>query len=190
MRVCLFKIGWVVLGFIFTAVVLPSAQAQTPNDQLETHIPPREHQEFLRKAREGELVRPGNSQRQQLRLSQIREDFRRIQLINAEKIRPALMTNTLDYKNIAKASSEIERRAVRLKSNLALPDSGEKTESLDGIAESYLNQIKRLDKVIWNFVSNPLFRNTETIDVGLAAKASRDLREIIQVSAWLKTKHD
>jgi hypothetical protein len=178
------------LGLIFTAVLMPSAQAQEPNDQIETHIPPREHQEFLRKVREGEIVRPGNSQQQQLRLSQIREDFRRIQLINAERIRPALTTNTLDYKNISKSSAEIERRAVRLKSNLALPDSSEQAESLDAVGPSHLTQMKRLDKLIWTFVSNPIFRNTGTIDVQLAANASRDLKEIIQVSGWLKRKHD
>src|SRR4030095_6065106 len=72
-------------GFIFAIVLMQSSQAQDPN---EAPIAPREHQEFLRKAREGELVRPGTSQQQQLRLAEIREDFRRIQLVNAEKIVP------------------------------------------------------------------------------------------------------
>lgn len=190
MKVSLLRISAMVPALIFTAVLLPSVRAQDPNDQFETHIPPREHQEFLRKVREGEIVRPGTSQQQQLRLAQIREDFRRIQFINAEKIRPALTTNTLNYKNIAKSSAEIERRAVRLKSNLALPDSSEQAESLDAVAPSYLSQMKRLDQLIWSFVSNPVFRNTGTIDVKLAANAARDLKEIIQVSGWLKRKHE
>ncbi|HST22427.1 MAG TPA: hypothetical protein VLR90_14985 [Blastocatellia bacterium] len=177
-------------AFIFTTILMQSLQAQDPNDPLDTHIPPREHQEFLRKAREGEVVRPGTSQQQHLRLAQIREDFRRIQLVNADKIRPALTANTFDYKSIAKASSEIERSAVRLKSNLALPDSGEKSSEADNDSATYLDQMKRLDTLIWSFVSNSIFRNTEVIDVQLAEKASRDLHEIIKVSEWLKRRHN
>lgn len=189
---CLHKIVRVVSSsfavFIFAIVLAQSSQAQE-NDPGPIN-PPRDHQEWLRKAREGELVRPGTPQQQQLRLTEIREDFRRIQLVNAEKIRPALTSNTFDYKNIGKASSEIGRRAARLKSNLALPDSGEKPSEADNDSATYLGHMKRLDAIIWSFVSNPIFRNTGVIDLQQAGKANRDLREIIQVSEWLKRRRN
>ena len=70
-------------------------------------------------------------------------------------------------------NSEIERCAVRLKSNLALPDLGEKSSEADNDSATYLGQMKRLDTLIWSFVSNSIFRNTGVIDVQLAEKASR-----------------
>jgi hypothetical protein len=146
--------------------------------------PPREHQEFLRQARDGELVRTGPAEKRTLKLAQIREDFRRIQSINAEKIRPAINSSSFDYEKIAKASSEIEHRAERLRTNLALPDSG--TVSGQPVSLLYLEQVKRLDASIWSFVSNSIFRSTGVVDVQLAEKASQDLREIINISKWLK----
>jgi len=191
---CLYKIVRAVslgsIGFLLTTILAQSVRAQAPNDPLETHTPPREHQEFLRKAREGELVRPDTPKQQQLKLAQIREDFRQIQLVNADKIRPALAGNKFDYKNIARASSEIKRRAVRLKSNLALSDSEGKSADTDNDSATYLGQMKRLDALIWSFVSNSIFRNTGVIDVQQAGKANRDLREIIKVSEWLKRRHN
>lgn len=145
---------------------------------------PREHQEFLRKARDGELVRTGPAEQRTLKLTQIREDFRRIQSINAEKIRPAINSSSFDYEKIAKASSEIEHRAERLKTNLALPDSGAVPEQQTSLL--YRDQVKRLDASIWSFVSNSIFRSTGVVDVQLAEKASQDLREIINISKWLK----
>jgi hypothetical protein len=178
-------------GFIFTILLGPSALAQqTTIDPWEEHIPPREHQEWLDKAREGKLVRPDTPKQQQLRLTQIREDFRTIQLVNADTIRPAIKANTLDYQNLAKASSEIKRSAVRLKSNLVLPATGDKSHKADDDSRTYRGELKRLDELIWSFVSNGLFHNAEVIDVQLATRASQDLGEIIKVSDWLKRKHD
>ncbi len=167
-----------------------SLKAQSPDPRDAPPTAPGVHQEFLRKAREGELLSPGPAPKQSLKLAQIRDDFRRIQSINAERIRPAITANNVDYGKIAKASSEIERRAVRLRTNLALPDSGELPIQAEQASVRYLEQIKRLDASIWSFVSNSIFRSTGVIDVQLAEKASRDLREIIAVSNWLKQKHN
>jgi len=175
-------------GLIFTVVLTQSLHAQA-NDPLDTHIPPGDHQEFLRKARNGELIRSDNPQQQQLKLGQIREDFRHMQLVNADKIRPAFAANTVDYKSISRASSEIQRCAVRLKINLVLPDPGKKSREKGDDSGTYQDQMKRLDSLIWSFVTNSIFRDTRVIDVKQAEKASQDLREIIKVSDWLKKKH-
>ena len=179
------------VGFFFTILLGPAALAQqTTIDPWEEHIPPREHVEWLEKARDGKLVRPDTPKQQQLRLAQIREDFRNIQVVNADAIRPALKANTLDYQNLARASSEIKRRAVRLKSNLVLPAVGDKSRKAENDSRTYRGELKRLDQLIWSFVSNELFHNAEVIDVQLAARASQDLGDIIKVSDWLKRKHE
>ncbi len=167
-------------------ILSPLAKAQTSDN---SDFPPIVHQEFLRKAREGELEIPKPAKNQNLQMAQIREDFRRIQSINAERIRPAVNNNSLAYGNIAKAAAEIERRAKRLKSNLALPESSDGPIPAEQSSLTYTEQMKRLDSSISNFVSNSIFRSTAVVDVQLAEKASRDLREIILVSSWLKRRH-
>ena len=186
----LFDVG--VLCIALLACILLFSQplhAQSAEADAAIIVPPREHQEFLRKVREGELI-AGPERKQSLKLAQIREDFRRIQNINFERIRPAIASNSFDYEKIAKASSEIEHRAARLKSNLALPDSGEVSAETSQTSLLYLDQIKRLDASIWSFVSNSIFRSTGVIDVELANKASHDLRDIITISKWLKQKRN
>jgi len=148
-------------------------------------VRPEEHREFLEKAREGELVRPAPAREQRLMLAQIREDFRRLQSINAERIQPSITGNVIDYSKIVKASANIERRAVRLKNNLALPDTNDTPTEPENTL-SYLDQLKRLDSAICSFVSNPIFQTAKVIDVQLAEKATRDLDEIITISRLLK----
>ena len=148
-------------------------------------VPPEEHREFLEKAREGELVRPAPAREQRLMLAQIREDFRRLQSIDAERIRPSITGNVIDYSKVAKASSNIERRAVRLKNNLALPNTNDTPTEPENTL-NYLDQLKRVDSAILSFVSNPIFQTAKVIDVQLAEKATRDLDEIIRISRLLQ----
>jgi len=174
----------VVCALVFTAALSPSLKAQTEPEFVN---PPREHREFLNKAREGELenTRPV-TQRQKLKLAEIREDFRRIQSINNETIRPSISKSEVKFEKIAKASSEIERRANRLKTNLALPPAISDTSSQQQASQTSVDALKRLDDAIWTFVSNPIFKTAGVLDVQQSEKASRDLQEIIEVSRWLK----
>src|SRR6185369_11907327 len=178
----------VLKALVITVILVGCVQAQEQQEPSNFDIPPRAHQEFLRKTSEGEIERTSSSRRQQVRLAQIREDSRAIQTINAEAIRPALQAPSLDYKRVAKAASEIKRRAVRLQKNLALPEPLEPSDQRTSWTTSYVGQIKVLDGLIWDFVSNPLFRNTDLIDVQLAAEASKNLHGIVSTSDWFKSR--
>ena len=73
----------VLKALVITVILVGCVQAQEQQEPSNFDIPPRAHQEFLRKTSEGEIERTSSSRRQQVRLAQIREDSRAIQTINA-----------------------------------------------------------------------------------------------------------
>jgi hypothetical protein len=83
-------------------------------------------------------------------------------------------------------TTEIRKRAGRLKSNLRLPDPEPLAK-----AQPYSNanddgQLRKmllaLDNLIMSFVKNPLFQSPDVVNVKHAAKAHRDLLDIIELS--------
>src|SRR5262245_33688963 len=92
-----------VAALIVILVFAQPLRAQDPDPRDAPPATPPVHQEFLRRAREGELVSPGPERKQSLKLAQIREDFHRIQSINTESIRPAIGASNVDYRKVAKA---------------------------------------------------------------------------------------
>jgi hypothetical protein len=118
------------------------------------------------------------------------QDFRRIQILSDELKQAASQGTTLDLKFVAKSASEINRSAKRLKSGLALPASEEDPErrkSEVGAASEQLRlSLDMLGGLITEFVNNPVFRDTRTVDAKLLIKAGRDLDEIIELSSRVK----
>jgi hypothetical protein len=101
--------------------------------------------------------------------------------------------NVLDFKGIAEASSEIRKRAVRLKSTLPLPESENQEQSeqtLKGWNELDQGEVKlalkSMDDLIMSFVNNPIFQKPEIVDVQQSSKAKRDLEVIIKLSGKIK----
>ncbi len=127
-----------------------------------------------------------------LALSEINDDYERIQVLNNEMRRAGAAKDALDYKRISAASAEMRKRAARLKSNLAFPEpADEPKESVQQTAAPDAAQVKAslgtLDTLIMSFVANPLFQaSTQKVDVKLATKASRDLNSIIELCTNLK----
>ena len=62
------------------------------------------------------------------------------------------------------------------------------TKSLSAIStpDELKQGLLALDKVVMSFVSNPIFRQTQVIEVELAKQASRDLELLIKQSESLK----
>lgn len=120
-----------------------------------------------------------------LAFAQIRDDFRRIQIVNQEVMQAVSSGNGLDYKYISEATAEIKKRAARLKLNMVFPES-EKEESSRKTPEPDDYNLKpslvALDNLIFSFVHNPVFRDAGVIDAKLGGKARRDLDIIIELS--------
>lgn len=165
----------------------------TPTSRTPPSQPPPglEAWEFKIPHMEREAARPRTSEEEKLALSQIAEDYQRIQLINNRMMSGAMSGPVPNFKDIAEATAEIKRRANRMKDNLRLP-APEKAKSVNAAHPLQVNdaaQMKaallELDRSIMSFIKNPIFKNTSVVELEEATKASRDLVTIIESSHLL-----
>jgi hypothetical protein len=121
-------------------------------------------------------------------LKQVREDFRTIQDVNNKMMSQAWARENIDYAQTSNMLAEINDRAVRLKSNLALPQPDKvqhKPLSANGPKE-FKSALLLMDRSLMSFVNNPVFRERNVVEVNLAAQATKDLDDVIVYSANLK----
>ena len=119
-------------------------------------------------------------------VGQMKDDFRRIQVLRNSVVRHLQSGRPLDYKFIARETDEINKRAGRLKTHLLREaPGGEKKEperppGLEGerLTEALVRMCHRID----SFTENPLFKIPEVVDVKDAQKAGRDLHDILRLS--------
>lgn len=118
-----------------------------------------------------------------LTYSQIREDYRQLQLVNNELAR-AQTSGKLDAKGVDKSVAEIRRRAARLKENMSLPEPEQAARPARTAAatERVDHLLITLDNLVMAFVTNPIFEQGKVVDVKLSQKARADLEAIIEVS--------
>ncbi len=129
---------------------------------------------------------------QMLALAQIKEDFERMQAVNNNLLREVSIKQALDFKLISEATEEINKLAKRLKSNLVFPETEQNKEDqkkANAVDATNLKvSIQQLDSFVMSFVTNPHFQNLGVLDTENAAKASNDLKAIIELSGNIK-KH-
>jgi hypothetical protein len=122
-------------------------------------------------------------------LSQVQEDFTRIQQINKPLGLMALRSSPLDLKFVVKSATEINKRAERLKENLALPDSADAAAAPKQYTANNATQLKApivsLARLILDFTGNPFFKDAGVVD-SQAHLARRDLEDIIRISAEVR----
>jgi hypothetical protein len=124
-------------------------------------------------------------------LDQLNHDFKRIQIIRNDIAHAIKVDGALDYKRVSDQTAEVKKRALRMQSYLALRGPGADVKEQAGQADYDDEQMKgalvRLCKRIDSFVANPKFTSPLVADVGGTADASRDLREIIALSAGIRS---
>jgi len=115
-------------------------------------------------------------------VEQVKQDFGRIQEISLDVLKVYVNGAAPDYKQISRSMAEINKRARRLSSNLMLPESAadENGQPQDR------SPLLKLNDLIQQFVTNPIFKNVNTMDAELAARAKRDLVGIIDLSHRLE----
>ena len=137
------------------------------------------------------LARPIEDQRgAKAAAEQVKQDFKRIQVLRNELARHLTAGRPLDYKVIADAAGELNKRAHRLGTHLMPQTSGGHDErprsqiELDGelIRPALITLCQRID----SFTGNPIFKVLGVVDVEQAAKAGGDLQGIIRLSARIK----
>jgi len=131
-----------------------------------------------------------NSARQAA-LKQSKEDFKNIQGINNKMMANAWAKEELDYNSISESISQIRSKAIRLRSNLSLPEPEKEKEEKPLVlptasVKDFRAALLRLDKSIMSFVTNPIFKESSVMEVSLATRASHDLETIIELSENLQ----
>jgi hypothetical protein len=169
----------------------PVTNAPTPGTASPKReaIERQEREAMLRGA--GLLARPAENQRgTRAAAEQLRQDFKRIQILRNNLAQHLTNEGPLDYKTIAGAAGELNKRANRLKSFLVPQTSGGHDErprdeiELDGalLKAALITLCQRID----SFTGNPVFKVLDVVDVEQATKAGGDLQGIIRLSARIK----
>ena len=167
----------------------PGAPGTTPPGDRDPFAEVRERQRREAQLRSAEMigeVKLTDRRSVEAAVGQMKDDFRRIQVLRNEVVRHLQSGQPLDYKFIARETEEINKRAGRLKTHLLREvPAGEKKEpeapaDIEGaqLTEALVRMCHRID----SFTENPLFKIPEVIDVKDAEKAGRDLRDILNLS--------
>jgi hypothetical protein len=124
--------------------------------------------------------------------AQIKEDFERIQIINSDVLQVNAAGGIPAYERIAEAALEIEKRAVRLKTNLFSPKSEKQSkEKPPSLADQELKALlPALDKAIADFTHSSIFQNTGVAHAEDVANAQKELEKVIKLSADIKLEAD
>ena len=127
-------------------------------------------------------------------MAQTEEDFTRILTRHNEIARALSSNNTLNYQFISEATGEIQKRATRVQSTLALRVPEEEAKGNEKPEEFKDSEMKdaliKLCKEIRSFVTNPMIENPNTVDANQLTKARLDLESLIHLSAQIKKDAD
>ena len=124
-------------------------------------------------------------------VSQIFEDFQRIQTINREMTEVSSNSDRAAYKRLSSLADDMNKRAKRLRINLGIPDLTEQQKkdhadepTLD--ASQLKTSVQALSVSVKSFVTNPLFQEPRATDVHQLINLRRDIFNIIDVSHMVK----
>lgn len=185
---------WAAALAVLAPAAAPSFRGQTGG--IERLLRERQRVMINREVEEG-LRRPaGRGKRgeaERLAVAQIKEDYERIQVVNNELAEAVANPAGVDLKLVVKSTAEIERRAERLLSNLALPELPPDLERVKMPAEGQEQlrpSLLMLGRLVNRFVHSPLFREVNVIDAQVSPRARRDLEGIIALSGRLKKESE
>ncbi|HMG36508.1 MAG TPA: hypothetical protein VKM94_21405 [Blastocatellia bacterium] len=142
--------------------------------------------------RSAELVVPPekiDQARIKLAIDQMREDFRRIQVVRNEIARIVLSDKAIDFKQVSTEVIEVGKRAERLKGYLMPAGSQQKKTEVDPAEigrEDMKPALTKLCKLIDRFVDNPVLKEPGTTNIEQSAQLGRDLVSIVELSGNIK----
>jgi hypothetical protein len=124
---------------------------------------------------------------------EIKEDFEQIQKISSDVFQLTVIKTPINYNDVLKFVSEINHRAVRLKSNLFSSEPKQKREAKNKqqiVADQQDVKIllDALDKSINSFVHSSIFQNVNIVNSQDSLNAQNDLELVIQISSSIMEK--
>jgi len=123
-------------------------------------------------------------------MTQVLEDFTRVQMINKEMVKATSKLDNDSYKQISSLADEVNKRAKRLKTNLNIPDDKQdekKPESKTDMDSAQLKaSVMSLSVSLKSFCMSPVFTNPKVTTVGSLQNLKRDISDVIEMSRTVK----
>lgn len=129
-------------------------------------------------------------------VSQIFEDFEKIQLVNREMTQLSSNLTATAYKRMSTLAEEMGKRAKRLKTNLGIPDLNNEKKDSESVAKTpaapemdsaqVQASLQTISASVKSFVSNPLFQDPRVTDVRHLDNLRRDIATLIELSRAVK----
>ncbi len=198
--------GFLVVG-VFSLCLTGTTMAQNPagagpppnnNPNLDDRI--RQIDEGrLRGAETNVSLEEENQKRLQAAIVNMKDDYKRIQVLRNDIARNLVARKPIEYKLVAEQTAEINKRASRLNVYMqARVPEEQKLSTTDELKnEEMVGALVKLCKLIDSFTENPALKNAATIDSKEIAKAKenranadRDLLAIIKLSASIQKKSE
>jgi cytochrome c556 len=140
----------------------------------------------LRSAEVGAALDKARERRTQIDIEQIKQDYKRIQILRNEMAHIVLANQPFDYKAISERAEAVGKSADRLKTRLLSKAAEQKPPSRKDQVEFNQVELKgalvRLCKLIDRFVDNPALKNPDVTNAQQTIQAGNDLLSIIELS--------
>ena len=194
------------IGFFGMASFEASAQPPAPPGAGDKNLADRnikdrsiELERIKREASKPERKNEAQAAADAARFEEVKEDFENIQRLQDEVITAYKTAKQIEVQKIAGNAEQINKRAIRLESNL-FPTTEEKKSSkkskeptkeehaLPPLPQDLKSLIAEQDNTLAKFVANPMFTNPNVANVNDQAIARTDLQKLIRLSAALKTE--
>ncbi len=144
----------------------------------------------LRLLNEGKTKTPQTAEDRKFIVSQIFEDFERMQVVNREMMQAGSNLNVQNCKRISTLADEMNKRAKRLKTNLGIPDPEQQKKDEENApamdAAQFKASLQSLDGSVKSFVNSPLFKDPRVTTVGQLHNLRRDIANVIELSRTVK----
>ncbi|HBB86727.1 MAG TPA: hypothetical protein DC047_03820 [Blastocatellia bacterium] len=118
-------------------------------------------------------------------MAEVNDDLRQLNQLNDVLAMHTATAGPLDYDSLLSNATEIKKRSLRLRTDLALPkgDSKEKLPDFKDAEQGELQPaLSTLHTLLESLLHNPIFSDAGEVDMQLAAKARRDLDTIVVLS--------
>ena len=151
----------------------------------------------LRGAETNVSLEEENQKRLQAAIVNMKDDYKRIQVLRNDIARNLVARKPIEYKLVAEQTAEINKRASRLNVYMQarVPDEQKPNIADELKNEEMVSALVKLCKLIDRFTENPALKNAATVDSKDIAKskedkanADRDLLAIIKLSASIQKK--
>lgn len=174
-----------------------AAQGRPPGAGAPAEVSPKrdmqdiQSREFRLRNAEAQATAPAVNQKRLLEaIDQLKQDFKRIQIVRNEIVDNLVAKKPLDFKQIFEQAEEINKRSSRLQTYLMPPipeaKAKEQKHQVDYTGKQMEGALVKLCNLIYSFSQNPVLKNPALVDVQQSTKAGGDLLLIIEFSDNIK----